>query len=249
MARAKFDARITPWPGGETDNWRQPGPIGYLNTLSRDRERTIGVDADRALLVQWAFQTCGTGNYSLNVQQTAIERTTGETTDSFIWPQVRTSNIRCPWLEDVQTSSKALKALIFLASAGFPGSGDVAHTAPIEDVRGPVAPTVGKLQTSVTPEMVERMAGSTVVVFPRARWLAKMRLHRGTVTRHLGRLDGVLRRQGLGAGGALEAVQLYASGMTLAEAGVALDVAAGTVRKQLLAAGVSLRPAGKSPRA
>jgi lambda repressor-like predicted transcriptional regulator len=69
-------------------------------------------------------------------------------------------------------------------------------------------------------------------------------MHRATVLAHLER-QGVPRRpqlRKLPDDQVAEAAALYTAGLSLADVGRRLDVSAGTVRKELLHAGVSVRP-------
>lgn len=148
----------------------------------------------------------------------------------------------CSLLEDVRISSRALRTLISRASFADLVERTPAVRTPISDVRGPVVESVGRVQTSVTPELVARMvelyeAGASARDVGR-----EVGLHRAAVMRHLRKAGARLRRLGLDDAQVARARDLYLSGQTLAEVGAALGAAPGTVGRYLRPHGVELRP-------
>lgn len=113
---------------------------------------------------------------------------------------------------------------------------------PISDLRGSVVESVGRVQTSVTPELLARIvelyeAGATASAVGQ-----EVGLSRFAVMSRLRQAGARLRRQGLDSEAVERARELYASGRTLKRVGVELGVAQATVRKYLLEADVVLRP-------
>ncbi len=159
-------------------------------------------------------------------------------------PQTRCvrTDLQCPWLDDVRNSSRALKSLISRASSEIPMVRKVGARTPISDPRGRVIESVGKVQTSVTPEVVVRMVGLYGAGLSARQVGLEVGLHREAVMRHLRNSGARIRRQGLDADAVDQARELYLSGKTLAQVGIVLGVAPGTIGRYLRSHGVPLRP-------
>ncbi len=117
----------------------------------------------------------------------------------------------------------------------------VGARTPISDSRGRVIESVGRVQTSVTPEIVVRMVELYEAGMSARQVGLEVGLHRESVMRHLRNAGARVRRQGLDADAVEQARELYLSGKTLAQVGVVLGVAQGTVGRYLHRHGVPLR--------
>ena len=149
---------------------------------------------------------------------------------------------KCSYLDDVRNSSPALRSLISRASVGISKVRELGVRTPILDSRGRVIESVGKVQTSVTPEVVVRMVGLYGAGLSARQVGLEVGLHREAVMRHLRNSGARIRRQGLDADAVDQARELYLSGKTLAQVGIVLGVAPGTIGRYLRSHGVPLRP-------
>ena len=87
---------------------------------------------------------------------------------------------------------------------------------PILDSRGRVIESVGKVQTSVTPEMIVQMVELYEAGTSARQVGLEVGLHREAVMRHLRNAGARLRRQGLDAEAVERARELYSAGWQIA---------------------------------
>ena len=149
---------------------------------------------------------------------------------------------KCPELEDVRISSRALEALISQMRTGIRMDRDPGASSDISDQRGRVIASIEKVRNSVTPQMLVDMvacyeAGASI------REVAETcKVHQQTVARHLRSAGVKLRKSGLTDEQAARAEVMYLSGQNLAQVGAELGVSQGTVGRCLRNRGVKLRP-------
>ena len=92
----------------------------------------------------------------------------------------------------------------------------VGARTPISDPRGRVIESVGRVQTSVTPEMIVQMVELYEAGTSARQVGLEVGLHREAVMRHLRNAGARLRRQGLDAEAVERARELYSAGWHIA---------------------------------
>lgn len=140
---------------------------------------------------------------------------------------------------------KLLRALIRRVLRGAKRSGSRPPRQEIEDARGPVTSKSPVVQTRLNAQSRAELLDSYAAGVPVRELAERFRVHRGTVWA-LACRAGLAPRNGpeLPQHVRDEAVDLYASGLSLLKVGRQLGIGDETVRTAVLASGGTLRPRG-----
>lgn len=97
------------------------------------------------------------------------------------------------------------------------------------------------VQTLLTDAQVSELVAAYVAGADTSELSERFGIHRRTVVAHLVRQSVPLRRRGLARQYVNEAARLYESGLSLSDIGLRFGASAGTVRRVLIAHGVTMR--------